>query len=271
MPLPRTISTPESQSTATVGVQSAAVHSKVEVQTLPSQRETEPARTQEIAEENKIVESNQDKAKSISVSADVPEKENIDSPMTGVADPGLPSDQEKSLAADEEKEPLASDKPPVTAGSNVPTPVEVDGEKGQSKQVELPQRDLKDEPITPGGPASGTRAALQSPIITSKPLNPPTSVKRVSRRSSAARKLSGDSGDGYSENSKGNMAASLDGEIRENEREGSRDEDGDVNISPITRRERNEMMRDGFQDREPGRTPPRRNANGRFTRKKTLG
>ncbi|ETN43271.1 uncharacterized protein HMPREF1541_02430 [Cyphellophora europaea CBS 101466] len=131
------------------------------------------------------------------------------------------------------------------------------------------------------GPASGTRSA-QSPLISNKPLSAPTSAKRVSRRSSMARKLSGDSGDGQANAAAVQAEATTDGadgEVADEKKslgepvekaEAGVEEDGDDESITVASKDRDRKDdKESLKEKEKmePRTPPRRAASGRFTRK----
>ena len=123
------------------------------------------------------------------------------------------------------------------------------------------------EPATPvEGPARGTRSAIQSPVIAHKPLNPPGSIKRNMRRASAARRPSGDgSTDGHPTAPSSNTG-DFDGERGGGSTKGTDDGEG-IDGESITVAA---MKKYKDKDEDP-KTPPRRNANGRFTRRRTGG
>lgn len=166
------------------------------------------------------------------------------------------------------------------------------------------------EPAAAGhGPASGTRSA-QSPLIANKPLSAPTSAKRMSRRSSMARKLSGDSGDGRmaaqapvtvaapapapAQTDVAAAPAPNEGVHRESEKiadknaekekerdgvevppptkeDGADDEGDGESITVASRKQKDEKENLKELEKMEPRTPPRRAASGRYTRKRTLG
>jgi hypothetical protein len=150
------------------------------------------------------------------------------------------------------------------------------------QQPEKHETEVNDPVTSSGGPASGTRSA-QSPLISNKGLPPATgSAKRMSRRSSMARKLSGDSGDGRTQNEdktapasetadaeadkKAEPAKGPDGSLKN---EATADEDGDGDSITVTAKKgEKEELKD--EERVNPRTPPRRAASGRFARKRTL-
>lgn len=156
--------------------------------------------------------------------------------------------------------------------------------------------EIKEPIVTSGGPATGTRSA-QSPLISNKPLSAPTSVKRMSRRSSMARKLSGDSGDGRigSVQAQPSAAATItaepamidgtNGQAAEGKKEklkdateapaakednmADADDDGD-SITVTSKKQRDDKVELKETEKVELRTPPpRRAASGRITRKRT--
>ena len=138
--------------------------------------------------------------------------------------------------------------------------------------------EVKDSAASVVGPASGTRSAMQSPVITNKPFQP-GSAKRNSRRSSTARKLSGDSADGQTPHGRmdgidSNSKAS--GQDKPSDRAKEVETDGDtvqVAAPPLSaglKKEKDQIMKESLGEKESAlsRTPPKRNASGRFTRRK---
>jgi hypothetical protein len=232
--------------------------------------------TPTVPDQVKEIEERQEKEDVNLAAPSVTQTQNADTHMTDVLETQPPVAQIPEPRKEEEKDkvggPAAGDTAATSSGA-----MEVDGEKKQEQVDGTADSEAKDETTASGGPASGTRSALQSPVMTSKPLNPPSSAKRMSRRSSTARKLSGDSADGQSEVSKGTEGTV--GDAKESERDASAREpteegiDGDsitvaTSTSAAMRKERDDALRDA-KERE-ARTPPRRNANGRFTRRRML-
>lgn len=231
--------------------------------------------TQAMAEEVKKIEQRQEEADSTFATPQATESQNTDTQMTAVSDsqPTVPASQDGMV--DREKEKMTEDEQPRGAATDTSSqPTGVDGERNRDKASEKVDTEVPPTPTVIEGPARGTRSALQSPIQTNKPLNPPLSAKRASRRSSTARKLPGDSEDGHTE-----MAKKVDG-IDGGGKEPQKDKgtevgvDGDsITVATNTaemRKAKDDAMKESLKDREP-KTPPKRNANGRFTRKRTLG
>ena len=218
------------------------------------------------------------------------------------------------------KEPEKAAEPePKPAAAATADAMDVDSEPKKAEPAgpitaigpEKPESEIKETVVTAsGGPASGTRSA-QSPLIANKPLSAPTSVKRMSRRSSMARKLSGDSGDGrmgvaqvqppaaapaavtVEPDSVGDLVdgPNVEGKKVEKEKtsemgeavqgqasaakEGNAAVDGDDDGDSITvtsKKQKDEKGELKESERvEPRTPPPRRAASGRFTRKRTGG
>ena len=158
-------------------------------------------------------------------------------------------------------------------------PTEVNGD-GRTGNLVHDNSAIQDPPPAPEAPpAKSTRSALQSPTVNNKPLPPPTSAKRISRRSSTARKLSGDSMDGQTDMST-NRADGVDKDDRQLDGSSSvKGQEEDVDEDSITvavdtgspsksRKEKDVIGRDGLTAAErEAKTPPKRNASGRFTRR----
>ena len=241
----------------------------------PTQSGLPSTQTQAMAEEVRKIEENQEQADSTFATPQPTESQNTDTQMTGVSDsqPTVPNTQDAIVNGENEKK--KEDEVPEETAPKVSTrPTEIDREQDQGKADKKADIEVPPTPTTVEGPARGTRSALQSPIQTNKPLNPPLSAKRVSRRSSTARKLSGASEDGYTELEK--KADSIDGEgkMPEKGKATAANVDGDIiTVATSTaemRKAKDEAMRESLRDKE-AKTPPKRNANGRFTRKRTLG
>lgn len=161
--------------------------------------------------------------------------------------------------------------------------------------------DSKDPNASSNGPAGGTRSA-QSPLISNKPLSAPTSVKRMSRRSSVARKLSGDSGDGIAaaqatapvpapaaaqpdqasaptENTAADVPEEKHDEKEQDgievapptKEDGVNEEDDGESITVTSRKSKDDKETLKELEKMEPRTPPRRAASGRYTRKRTFG
>jgi hypothetical protein len=204
-----------------------------------------------------------------------------DTPMSGVAETSqAPTAAAKSEphaevedGEQEKTDPEAPTQQPAAAATD--DAMQVDSSKTLNEEpkaigTERRDNDMK-EPTSLDGPARGTRSAMQSPIITQKTLNPPGSVKRSSRRSSAVRKLSGDgSADGHTGNS--SNADEVDGVSRADGSARGTDDgevaDGDSITVAVMKRQKEEDLK----EKEAPKTPPRRSATGRFVRKRnTLG
>lgn len=151
---------------------------------------------------------NADQQSKPDLASDKPKPKDVDTIMT---DAGATEKEAKSPAkTDATVTETAPVKPPSSAQpapSTFPAPdaMDVDGgaKKGEATALPAPpstasaqaEAELKDAVTASGGPASGTRSA-QSPLVANKTLSAPNSVKRASRRSSMARRVSMDSGDG---------------------------------------------------------------------------
>ena len=157
---------------------------------------------------------------------------------------------------------------------------ETDGEarKMGDKDDRPTDAEAKDSAASIIGPASGTRSAMQSPVITNKPFQP-GSAKRNSRRSSTARKLSGDSADGqtpYGRTDGIDSSSNAFGQDKPSDRAKEIETDGDtvqVAAAPLSaglKKEKDQVMKESLREKESAlsRTPPKRNASGRFTRRK---
>ena len=166
-----------------------------------------------------------------------------------------------------------------------PIAAEIDGEatNTDAKDSKTTDAEAKDSAASIAGPASGTRSAMQSPVITNKPFQP-GSAKRNSRRSSTARKLSGDSADdqtqygrtdGVDSNRNAHSQDKTSDKAKEAETDGDTVQVAAAPLSAGPKKEKDEVMKESLREKElaQSRTPPRRNASGRFTsrRKNTYG
>ena len=278
----RTVSIPESSHTiSNESVPRPPVLKSNAPTVAPTQSVVPSTQTQAMVEQVKKVEEKQEKEDSTFATPNATESQNTDTQMSGVSEtqPAVENSQNAVVDREVEKQWEAAQQSQAVPTSASDQP-EADREKQEKQPESTSNAEPQDTPAALEGPARGTRSALQSPIMTNKPLDPPRSAKRVSRRSSTARKLSGDSTDGQSEMGKKNDGIG-DGESKDTgrERDGStKGQDEDMDGDSITvatgtasmRREKGEAMRESLKDRE-AKTPPKRNANGRFTRKRTLG
>ena len=154
----------------------------------------------------------------------------------------------------------------------------VEASKTDDKDDRPADAEAKDSAASIIGPASGTRSAMQSPVITNKPFQP-GSAKRNSRRSSTARKMSGDSADGQTQhgrtdgidsNSKASVPDKPSDRAKEVETDGDTVQVAAAPLSAGLKKEKDAVMKESLREKElaQSRTPPKRNASGRFTRRK---
>jgi hypothetical protein len=205
--------------------------------------------------------------------------------QSSTSNPGKPSEiredgQAASVGADamdiDSQERKDESRAPMSEMAKQPT-----ASAAETQQTDKDETEVREPIASSGGPASGTRSA-QSPLISNKGLPPSTgSAKRMSRRSSMARKLSGDSGDGRNQNEDKTVSASDAADAEADKKaEGAKgpngslksepaDDDGEGDTIHVTAKkgEREELKDDVHVN---SRTPPRRAASGRFTRKRTL-
>ena len=247
----------------------------------PTQSGLPSTQSQAMAEQIKKVEDKHAKADSTFVAPQVADSQIANAQMSDVSDSQRPEPNSSKALVGRDSEKKEDDERPKETAPDIPNrPEEVDGEKCVENANTTAKIEIQTSPTVVEGPARGTRSALQSPIQTNKPFNPPMSAKRVSRRSSIARKLSRDSPDGCTEVEK--KAEGVAGEETEQEKgkDGSakglsadEEVDGDsITVATGTaemRKAKDEASRESLKDRE-AKTTPKRNANGRFTRKKTL-
>jgi hypothetical protein len=272
----RTVSIPESSHTLS---NESVPKSSVPESTAPTsslQIGLPSTQTQAMAKEVLKIEEKQEKADSNFATPNPTETQNTDTQMSGVSETQVSATQDPSPAVDGAKDtPSAPEASTNAEEPPKPDAMEVDGEKEVSKLSEsIPETTTKEVDTTSGGPASGTRASFASPVMTSRTINTPSSAKRMSRRSSTARKLSGDSNDGRNEVPE--APAKVDGEgVKEKEdgKDGDAGEKTDEDVITVEtgrKEETREAMALREKEEREVRTPPRRNANGRFTRKRTL-
>jgi hypothetical protein len=282
--VPKSYSYPSPKSPHTVSNESIpppSIPSSTAAPVPTAQSITPSTQTQAMVEEVKKVEEKQAMEDKTFATPNATQSQDTDTQITGVSEtqPSVETGREPTVDGEKKKD-TDEGQTLQTAVDSTNGPMPVDGERSKIEIDGLHDIEPKDDTIA--GPAKATRAAFQSPTMTTKPLDPPRSAKRISRRSSAARKLSGDSTDGQTDIAK--SADGADREMKDYEKDpstrdgstkGGMDEemDGDsITVAPSRgslRKKRGEAMRASLEELESN-TPPKRNANGRFTRKRTL-
>jgi len=177
--------------------------------------------------------------------------EDTDTQMSGVADEGpkVEKSVDGVVNGDAKNDESAVD--PTRQGSG-PPPTALEGKEDGEKNNDQVKEAVAAAP-------NGRGPNMPSPLMTTKSLEASGTFKRMSRRSSAARK-------GLTEM---DVEFARDGD-RPKEKEDGGDDDGDsitVASNTTTTRDRNKEENLKDRERETARTPPRRTANTRLLRK----